>query len=165
MKKFDKNVQIKILKIILIIIWMIIVFLFSGQKGAESGETSRKVTVEIMQMITGKNIDENNPLIEKMETVIRKLAHYTIYTIGGFLIMNYVYTIEKSQKQKILYSIAFGAGYAITDELHQYFVPERSARVFDVVIDTTGVVTGIIIYILLMKVIEKVINNRKNETV
>ena len=160
MKIFDKKTQIKILKIILIIIWMIIVFWFSAQKGVDSGNTSKSFTKEIMQMIFGESIVENSILIEKIETIIRKLAHYTIYVIGGFLIMNYAYTTEKTDKQKILYSITFGMCYAISDELHQFFVPERSARLFDVGIDTLGVITGVIIYFVLRKCLEKTLRGK-----
>lgn len=154
MKKFDKKTQIKILKIILIVAWMVIVFSFSNQGGTKSSNTSRKVTVAVVQTISDKSIEENEPLIEKVDKVIRKLAHYTIYTIGGFLIMNYAYTTGKRPKEKIFYSIAFGAGYAITDELHQFFVSGRSARIFDVGIDTLGVATGVLMYLIIRKVID-----------
>ncbi len=155
MKKFDKKTQIKIIKIILIIVWMIVVFEFSNQRGTKSSNTSRKVTVAVVQAISDKTVEENELLIQKTEKVIRKLAHYTIYTIGGFLIMNYAYTTNLKTKEKILYSIAFGAGYAVTDELHQFFMPGRSARLFDVCIDTLGVITGIGIYTVMRKNIEK----------
>lgn len=154
MKKFDKKIQIKILKIILIVVWMAIVFSFSSQGGTKSGNTSRKVTVAVVQVISDKPIEENEQLIEKVDKVIRKLAHYTIYSIGGFFIMNYAYAIDRKPKEKILYSILFGAGYAVTDELHQFFVAGRSARIFDVGIDTLGVATGILIYLIIRKVID-----------
>ena len=63
--------------------------------------------------------------------------------------MNYAYSMEKTKKQKILGSLLFGAFYAGTDELHQYFVPGRSAQVTDVVLDSFGVITGILIYLLI----------------
>lgn len=153
MKNLDKNRLIKITKLILIFIWMITVFKFSAEKGQESESTSRKVTVAVVQTISDKSIEENEPLISQVDKVVRKIAHYTIYTIGGFLIMNYFYTTDKSQKDKIMYSITFGAGYAVTDEIHQLFVSERSARIFDVGIDTLGVITGILIYLVIRKII------------
>lgn len=162
MKKFDKKIQIKILKIILIIIWMIAIFIFSSQKGTESGNTSRKFTIAIIQIITGKNLALEDPFVEGIQLFIRKMAHFTIYAIGGFLIMNYAYTIKNTMKQKILYSIAFGAGYAVTDELHQFFVSGRSAQVLDVAIDTAGVIIGVLIYLALRKLAEFVRN--KNNT-
>ena len=161
MKKIDKKEQIKILKILLILVWMITVFMFSAQKGEESGKTSGRFTELIVHILTGKSVDSNSPTIQMLETIIRKLAHYSIYTIGGFLIMNYAYTTDKSLKEKILYSICFGGVYAITDELHQFFVPDRSARLFDVGIDTLGVITGVLIYLILRKCLEKIIHKHR----
>lgn len=154
MKNLDIKKQIKIFKIILIVIWMTVVFTFSNEGGTKSSNTSRKVTEVIVQTISDKSIDENEQLIEKTDKIVRKLAHYTIYTIGGILIFSYVNTIDKSKKEKILYSIAFGACYAVTDEIHQFFVSGRSARIFDVGIDTLGVITGIGIYLLIIKIIK-----------
>lgn len=149
-------IQIKNVKIILIIIWMIIVFLFSNQKGTESGNISKTVTIVIEKLLIGNNIYKSVPNFGFFETIIRKLAHFSIYTIGGFLIMNYFYDVQNENKKtnlknKILYSIFFGAIYAVTDELHQFFVPGRSARIFDVIIDTFGVITGVLIYLLVIK--------------
>ena len=151
MKKFDKKIQIKVVKIILIIIWMITVFRFSNQGGTESSSTSAKVTKVIVDVVVNDKKEENKVQIaNKIEKVVRKFAHYTIYTIGGFLIMNYAYSTDKTKKQKVSGSLLFGAFYAATDEIHQYFVPGRSARLFDVGIDSLGVMTGILIYIALM---------------
>lgn len=156
MKKFDKKTQIKILNIILIIIWMIIIFNFSGQIGTESGNTSRKFTVQIIKILTGKSLSIHEPFVDNLQSIIRKLAHFSIYTIGGFLIMNYQYETNKKEYKKLIYSIIFGGSYAITDEIHQIFVPGRSGNMFDVGIDTLGVVTGVLIYITFRKILKKV---------
>lgn len=156
MKKIGKEKIIKILDIILIIVWMITVFMFSNQQGDKSSNTSKKVTIAVVQAISDKSVEENENIIEQLDKVVRKLAHYSIYTLGGILIINYAYTTDKNIKQKIVYSIAFGAFYAITDELHQFFVSNRSARIFDVGIDTLGVMTGILIYMLIRKLFEKI---------
>lgn len=156
MKKLDKKIQIKVVKIILIIIWMITVFRFSNQGGTESSSTSAKVTKVIVDVVVNDKKEENKVQIaNKIEKVVRKFAHYTIYTIGGVLIMNYAYTTDKTKKQQTFGSLLFGAFYAVTDEVHQYFVPGRSARVFDVGIDTLGVITGIGIYLLVACVVRK----------
>lgn len=144
----------KYLKIILIIIWMIIIFIFSSENGNKSENTSRKITDKVIELVTDEEAKENKILVENTDKIIRKLAHYSIYTVGGVLIMSYAYTIGKNRKPQILYSIIFGASYAITDEIHQFFVSERSARIFDVGIDTLGVITGILIYLVLRKTIE-----------
>lgn len=158
MKKIGKEKIIKILDIILIIVWMITIFMFSNQQGDKSSNTSKKVTTAVVQAISDKSVEENENIIEQLDKVVRKLAHYSIYTIGGILIINYAYTTDKNMKQKVVYSIAFGAFYAITDEVHQFFVSDRSARIFDVGIDTLGVMTGILIYIG----IKKLVNSKKS---
>ena len=155
MKKFDKKEQIKIIKAILIVIWMIVIFNFSNQGGTESSGTSSKVTKIVLGIVTKDKEEPNKQTMEQIEKVVRKGAHYTIYTIGGFLIMNYTYSMEKTKKQKILESLLFGSFYAVIDEIHQYFVPGRSARLFDVGIDTLGVLTGILIYLGCMFLIDK----------
>ena len=138
MKKFDKKIQIKVVKIILIIIWMITVFRFSNQGGTESSGASSRVTNVVVKVV------------EKVRNMEFTEQEKTIYTIGGFLIMNYADFTDTTRKQQIIGSLAFGAFYAGTDEFHQYFVPGRSARLFDVGIDSLGVMTGILIYIALM---------------
>ena len=167
MKKLDKKIQIKVVKIILIIIWMITVFRFSNQGGTESSSTSAKVTKVIVDVVVNDKKEENKVQIaNKIEKVVRKFAHYTIYTIGGVLIMNYAYTTDKTKKQQTFGSLLFGVFYAVTDEVHQYFVPGRSARVFDVGIDTLGVITGIIIFTIIISIINKIRNTKKkNENI
>ena len=154
MKKINKNKQIKTVKAILIIIWMIVIFNFSNQGGTESSGTSSKVTKVIINVIVKDKEAPDKQTEERIEKVVRKGAHYTIYTIGGLLIMNYAYSMEKTKKQKILGSLLFGAFYAGTDELHQYFVPGRSAQITDVVLDSFGVITGNLLYLLIRDFVE-----------
>lgn len=163
MKKNDKKQQIKIIKIILIVIWMVVIFSFSSQGGTKSSNTSQKVTKVIIDMVGNDSKAQNEQFIANLEKVIRKLAHYSIYTVGGILIMSYAYTLDKPRSQQVCGSLIFGAFYAGTDELHQFFVPGRSARFFDIGIDTLGVLTGIGIYIVLRKCIERISRNDTEE--
>jgi len=49
----------------------------------------------------------------------------------------------------------FGILYAITDEIHQLFVPGRTSSPLDVGIDSLGIVTGIVIFLIVTKILEK----------
>ena len=153
MKKIDTKIIVKIIGIILILIWMTTVFIFSNEKATESKVTSRKVTIAIVQAISGKDISDNEELLVSADKVVRKLAHYTLYTVGGVLIISFAYTMDKTKKEKILYSIAFGVCFVITDEVHQLFVPGRTGRLLDVGIDTLGIMTGILIFLIIKKII------------
>lgn len=138
----------QIIYIVLVLIWMSTVFMFSNQTGGESQGVSQSVTRVIVEIFThNQNIEEAEKLelIENTDYYIRKLAHYSIYALGGILIYNYINTLKIQQKKVILISILIGVIYAITDESHQYFTSGRSARIFDVLIDSLGVVTGVAI--------------------
>ena len=56
----------------------------------------------------------------------------------------------KSKKIIIVLCVCFL--YAISDEIHQIFVPGRAGRWYDVLIDTTGAYLGYIMCILFKKI-------------
>ena len=151
----------KIIYLILIIIWMTTVFVFSNQNGDKSQGTSKKVTKIIVQVFTqNQNITEEQTIkiVENTDYAVRKLAHFSIYALGGILIYHYINTFNLKNKKKIIISIVAGVLYATFDEIHQYFVSDRSAKILDVCIDSLGVITGIgLIY--LIKNIKKPLNN------
>lgn len=60
-----------------------IVFNFSNQGGNESSGTSSKVTKVVVNIVTKDKEEPDQQTIEKIEKIVRKGAHYTIYTIGG----------------------------------------------------------------------------------
>ena len=152
-----KNVSIKqVIGLLLIIIWMVIIFLFSNQQGNASSVTSNKVTKEIIEVLPStKHLEENqkNEIVKKVNPIMRKIAHYTIYLVGGILIMFFISTIVQSEKRGVLFSVLIGLVYAITDEIHQMFMDGRTAKITDVFIDTLGVITGVVIYITIKKII------------
>jgi VanZ family protein len=71
------------------------------------------------------------------DLVLRKLAHTAEYAILGALI----YRASRSAAG----SVALASAYAVTDELHQAFVRGRHGSPFDWLIDTAGVVIGIVV--------------------
>ena len=136
----------QIIYLVLVLIWMSTIFMFSNQTGGDSQGLSQKVTKVIVEIFThNQYIEEAEKLelIENIDYYIRKLAHFSIYALGGILIYNYINTYNLEKKKVILISILIGIIYAITDEAHQFFTSGRSAQIFDVLIDSSGVVTGV----------------------
>ncbi len=123
----------KVILIILLIIWMITIFCFSNQKGETSGNTSGRVIKAILK-IFNKEISEEQ--VQKLQLPIRKLAHFTIYAIGGMLAIMLLNQYDIPIIQKILYSQLIISAYAALDEFHQSFIPGRTASVWDVLIDS-----------------------------
>jgi len=128
---------------------MIIIFYFSHQPVNESSELSEgisKPVVEKLESIIKINIDE-----DKFDYLIRKLAHFTEYMILGILVYMASSKNNIPRNNTALWCIIFCALYAISDEVHQAFVPGRGPRVLDVIIDTAGSITGILMTKFIIK--------------
>lgn len=138
----------RMLLLILILIIFITIFRFSSENSTKSEDTSGKVVKAVIE-INPKNKElneiEKKRLAEKVVKPIRKLAHFTIYMLLGIAVMNYMNTYKMNNKKRIILTIIVGILYATSDEIHQFFVPGRSAEVRDVCIDTLGVICGVII--------------------
>ncbi len=61
-------------------------------------------------------------------------------------------------KTKSIYLLSFSFLYAVVDEFHQYFVPSRYFDVFDILLDSIGVVGGFFSYFLLRILYDKIKN-------
>ena len=153
----------RIIFAILTITTFVTIFIFSSQNGEKSGSTSREFTKKIIEILQlDKNLSENEKenLIENSQFVIRKLAHFTIYTIAGINIYGFVNTFDAIKKNKIVVALLVGVAYAISDEIHQMFSGDRTPAIRDIIIDSCGVLFGICIFL----VINKIIKIRKNKS-
>lgn len=157
----------KVLSTALVIIWMLTIFYFSHQQGTGSSSTSKNVSMIIVNILDIKNEmteEQKEEIVETIEPVIRKLAHYTLYMLGGILIINsvnaYIKEDIKEDIKTIRYSSLIGVIYAVSDELHQLFVNGRSGKIIDVVIDSIGIFTGIAMYLLMKKIIMNIVKEK-----
>lgn len=145
----------RIITIILLILTFIAIFNFSNQDGKASSGLSRKVARKIVDVFPyTKNLSEKtkNKIVEKTQPIIRKGAHLSIYTLVGIFIMSFISTYKIHLKYKFLISILVGLVYASSDEIHQSFIPGRTASIIDVGIDTVGVFLGIILVLIIISV-------------
>ena len=160
--KFKKNLIFKrVLFLILLAIAFYVIFNFSAQNGEISGSLSQKVTEFIVKIVSKiKTMDTATRLhwIEKLHPIIRKLAHFGVYTVVGFSVMGFMCTFDMRNIFKLLISFSVGVTYAVSDEVHQYFIPGRNASIVDVGIDSLGVLTGIFILITLIVFVEAIVN-------
>lgn len=149
------NVRIKrIIFSILIIINCIVIFKFSSQDSEKSNETSGVVVNRVVNTISTVNKKVKKESIKDTVTfMVRKCAHFSIYTLLGIWLMNLTNTFDISTKRKILMCVLLGILYASSDEFHQSFVGGRSPEVRDVCIDTCGVLFGNILVIIFCKII------------
>ena len=132
------------------------IFGFSNQNSETSAGLSQKVTnfvVEFVPSIKNMPEKEKEQAEYRIEKIIRKIAHYSIYTLVGILLMALMTTYKIKELDRIAISMIIGVIYAATDEIHQAFVPGRGPLVTDVILDSIGVLTGICIVLLVYKII------------
>ena len=159
--------MIKKLNLLLIILWMILVFSFSNQTSTKSSGLSGKLTTKIVNVLhitEGCSEEDSKIVISNIEHIIRKVAHYSIYALGGFLIYFEMSLYKIPFKIKLPATQLIGTIYACTDEMHQSFVPGRSAEIRDVIIDSCGIFAGIIVATIVLLIIDKIVaqmNSRK----
>lgn len=158
--------KIKVISCLLTIGVMALIFFFSSQNSAESSELSNGVTYRVAEFIltlTDMKYTNTADLAEIMHNFIRKCAHFSEYAVLG---MSMYITIRifscKTAGRVRVYTILACMLYAVTDEIHQHFVPGRTERIFDVFVDTCGAAAGVIIISVLLLII-KFYRKRKEE--
>ena len=126
----------KIIKILLVIIWMIIIFCFSNDPAPKSSKLSDGF---IKNTISKVIKDDSKETVEKLTKPVRKSAHFCVYLILGLLVLN----CFEISKKNVIYALIICLLYSISDEFHQLFIEGRSCELLDVCIDTIGASLGI----------------------
>ena len=137
-----------------VFIWATVIFCFSAQNATESSTTSKKFTQTVINIVKDDLPDHKiKSLSVELDFFVRKLAHFSAYLLLGTLLYN---AFRQTRKTYIfLPSLLCSVVYAISDEVHQHFVPGRACRMFDVMIDSAGSLTGICIFILVLYIYKK----------
>jgi VanZ family protein len=72
------------------------------------------------------------------DLVLRKIAHAAEYAVLGAL-------LARAVRRPALAAV-LGVLYAVSDEVHQAFVPGRMGSPVDVAIDAVGVIAGVVLW-------------------
>lgn len=153
----ENKKKIKYVKCIIAIICCIIIFSFSAVPATASTKQSKGLTYNVIKLLNGNKLSERDleKLTKKINPVIRKIAHFSIYMI--LAIFTYMFIEElniksKSEKERlrknIIFTCIFCIIYAVFDEIHQIYVPGRTGKAIDVIIDTLGSCMGIAVLFL-----------------
>ncbi len=127
---------------VLVIICMGIIFFLSAQNGEESSDLSGSFVMAFLNGL-GIVIDEG---------LLRSIAHCLEFMGLSVLFFNAIYVTWFLKLTPII--AFFGTVlYAITDEIHQIFVPGRAFQISDILVDSTGALIGVIASFVILKVI------------
>ena len=83
--------------------------------------------------------------------------------MGIFAYIAIFSTLGKNDALCIAIALAICLIYASSDEIHQYFVPGRACRIFDVGVDTLGALTGTLILTLIILIVNSIAMHRKEK--
>lgn len=86
------------------------------------------------------------------DTIVRKIAHVLEYLILTFLLYRaFKGTFQLDALSLFFYPTVLSFFYAVSDEIHQLFVPRRHGAFLDVLIDSIGIV----IFYFFIKIFKK----------
>jgi VanZ family protein len=76
------------------------------------------------------------------------MLHFLAYALLGALFLRAFKTsrIKNNIRLMLILSFLLSSLYGISDEIHQHFVPYRSADLMDVLADMLGALMGVYIY-------------------
>ena len=150
-----------VLTLLPVVVIMGMIFYFSAQPAEDSGAMSSGLTISILSALVPNfqklTPEEQRSLCGVVEVIIRKLGHFSEYAVLGFALMLHIQQIKKQISVRLPWLWAWGVGalYAVSDELHQGFVPGRSPMVTDVLIDSGGVIAGVGAMLILFWLLER----------
>ena len=138
---------------------MATIFYFSNQTSADSAQVSLGVysrILEVLGALLGRVVERFG------HDGIRTMAHFTEYTVLGFLMSTSItFTLAR---RRPWFTLGLCAAYALTDEIHQIFVPGRAFQVTDLAVDTAGALLGIGVFCLLAFLVLRLRRGRADQS-
>ncbi|MDD6264511.1 MAG: VanZ family protein [bacterium] len=143
----------KVIKIILVLLWMVMIFLLSNEEAVKSSKKSDGLIIKSVELFTGKSLSdqEKEKVLKYLVFPVRKCAHLSLYLLLGILVISLLREYMVINTKLVLLSLLICFLYACSDEIHQLFVPGRSGEVRDVLIDTLGACLGVSFYYLVFR--------------
>lgn len=163
-KNNHKNVW-KIVSVLLVIVWMVMIFVMSNFP-AEVSDKQSGVVVELTKKIFNISAEQSE-LLDNLTTIVRKCGHAFEYFVLGALLLNMLRQFWPAKRRgewaRYWYLAVVGASiYAVTDEVHQAFVPGRSCELRDIIIDTVAAGVGVGV-VMLIRRWRKAFSNREDK--
>ena len=147
-KREKRNVILTLLPVLLL---AGIIFSFSAQTADQSGNASRRLTVFFGAVFHIRSEQQ----LAKLDPVIRQMAHFAEYCAFGFFLRLHLLARQVMKgttgKNVLPFCMLIGILYAVSDEIHQMFVPGRSAQMIDVFVDSLGVLVGSLLLMLIVR--------------
>ena len=130
--------------------WIAVLFFFSGQNAADSSALSGWFVDFVRSIFPFNRIPA-----DQLTYVVRKLAHFCIFALEGFLLCLAMTQSFRDRSAGAVLSVIACTALAAANELHQMFSEGRSCEGRDVLIDIGGALLGIAAAMLLLRLIRR----------
>lgn len=134
--------------LVLMVLWMVMIFLFSSRSGELSAEDSTHAGMLVGEMFVPGfeqwSEQEQLEFAQRIDHPVRKTAHAAEYALLALLAAGVLIRKETTLGAGIVFPLAVTAAYAATDEIHQLFVAGRSGQISDVLLDSAGALAGLL---------------------
>ena len=142
------------------IIWAALIFVMSAQPAKESSQLSGGIVSKMISTMCSDFEDltpsQQTKITYNATFIVRKTAHFFEYFILGLLACIAANTFQKYKFSiRALSAAIFCTLYAVSDEIHQCFVPGRACRFGDMCIDTAGSILAIVLLVLIVSIKKK----------
>jgi VanZ family protein len=81
-----------------------------------------------------------------LDVIIKKLAHFGEFAVLTLLICRAISPGSVLSRGQVFGVVGFALCYALSDEIHQSFVPGRNPSAIDFAIDAAGVAAGLAVF-------------------
>lgn len=138
MKTNSCSLRFKIIMLALTAAVIAFAFIHSSMPSVQSAQESESVLDFVTEILKFFGFD---PALS--DHLIRKLAHFTEYTVLGALLCSCAYSFDRIKPIKFIpYTVSIGLFTSFVDETIQLGVEGRSGQVTDMWIDFFGVLLG-----------------------
>ena len=136
------------------LLWYRVIWGFSAQTAAVSGDLSDRLLWRLMALVSpafaGADAVTQNASVELLSFFERKAAHMFLYFVLILLLWLALLPLIRSKRNQVLLAAVLCAVLAGLDEYHQTFIPGRSGELRDVCVDLAGAAVAVALVVLLL---------------
>lgn len=132
--------------ILLVILMGLILINIPEYYGSESYQTTGKIVKAFHEFMVSHHWNVYN--IRDLNMLLRKIAHFCLYTFISFASIMILLRKAKWKLWSFLGGVLIAFSIACGDELLQTLIPGRTGMFIDVLLDSTGIIFGMLLMIV-----------------
>lgn len=123
-----------------VLLWAIVIFAFSANPKPYSA-----LPQSWSQPVTSV------PSTPSTDEILGRFLHVGEYIVLAFLVSWMIVWRNRISSSALLFVIGLSSLYALSDEIHQHFVPGRAFQWSDLLLDLTGILIGTLVFFLVKR--------------